>query len=54
MAHTIIATVAPPGKHYNNYNNNMTAVLPGSENEDWVITGNYLEITITMEIIWKL
>ena len=32
----------------------MTAVLPGNENGGRVITGNYLEITITMEITWKL
>ena len=34
--------------------NSMTAVLPGNENGGWVIAGNYLEITITMEITWKL
>jgi hypothetical protein len=32
----------------------MTAVLLGNENGDRVITGNYLEIAITMEITWKL
>ena len=32
----------------------MAAVLPGNENGGRVITGNYLEITITMEITWKL
>ena len=28
----------------------MTAVLPGNENGGRLITGNYLEITIAMEI----